>query len=59
MTALPIEDFEDLADAAPDHVRLEYIDGRARTKDPLSVEDFEELERRAPETVRLEYINGK
>jgi Uma2 family endonuclease len=56
---MPIEDFEELADAAPEHVRLEYVDGRVRTKDPLSVEDFEELERRAPETVRLEYINGK
>ncbi|MFB6849448.1 Uma2 family endonuclease [Streptomyces sp. NPDC056373] len=56
---MPFEDFEDLLDVAPDHVRLEYVDGRVRTKDPLSVEDFEELERRAPETVRLEYINGK
>jgi hypothetical protein len=56
---MPIEDFEELADVAPHHVRLEYVDGRVRTKDPLSVEDFEELERRAPETVRLEYINGK
>ncbi|MFI7138526.1 Uma2 family endonuclease [Streptomyces massasporeus] len=56
---MPIEDFEELADVAPNHVRLEYVDGRVRTKDPLSVEDFEELERRAPETVRLEYINGK
>jgi Uma2 family endonuclease len=56
---MPIEDFEELADAAPDGVRLELVDGRVRTKDPLSVEDFEELERRAPETVRLEYINGK
>ena len=56
---MPIEDFEDLAEVAPKGVRLEYVDGRVRTKDPLSVEDFEELERRAPETVRLEYINGK
>ncbi|KUL27243.1 hypothetical protein ADL12_30645 [Streptomyces regalis] len=40
-------------------MRLEFVNGRVRTKDPLSVEDFEELERRAPETVRLEYINGK
>lgn len=56
---MPIEDFEDLAAAAPEHVRLEFVNGRVRTKDPLSVEDFEELERRAPETVRLEYINGK
>jgi Uma2 family endonuclease len=56
---MPFEDFEELAEAAPEHVRLEYVDGRVRTKDPLSVEDFEELERRAPETVRLEYINGK
>jgi len=56
---MPIEDFEELAATAPEHVRLEFIDGRLRTKDPLSVEDFEELERRAPETVRLEYINGK
>ncbi|GAA3844408.1 Uma2 family endonuclease [Streptomyces coacervatus] len=56
---MPIEDFEDLVAVAPAHVRLEFVDGRIRTKDPLSVEDFEELERRAPETVRLEYINGK
>ncbi|QMV12503.1 Uma2 family endonuclease [Streptomyces lincolnensis] len=56
---MPIEDFEDLAAAAPAHVRLEFVDGRVRTKEPLGVEDFEELERRAPETVRLEYINGK
>ncbi|MCK8437981.1 Uma2 family endonuclease [Streptomyces sp. D2-8] len=56
---MPIEDFEDLAEVAPKGVRLEYVDGRVRTKDPLTVEDFEELERRAPETVRLEYINGK
>ncbi|GAA3981237.1 Uma2 family endonuclease [Streptomyces plumbiresistens] len=56
---MPIEDFEELASVAPEHVRLEFVDGRVRTKDPLSVEDFEELERRAPETVRLEYINGK
>ncbi|MFJ9560098.1 Uma2 family endonuclease [Streptomyces fuscichromogenes] len=56
---MPVEDFEDLAGVAPEGVRLELVDGRVRTKDPLSVEDFEELERRAPETVRLEYINGK
>jgi Uma2 family endonuclease len=56
---MPIEDFEELADAAPQHVRLEFVNGRVRTTEPLSVEDFEELERRAPETVRLEYINGK
>jgi len=56
---MPIEDFEELAGVAPEHIRLEYVDGRVRTADPLSVEDFEELERRAPETVRLEYINGK
>jgi Uma2 family endonuclease len=56
---MPIEDFEDLVGAAPEHVRLEMVDGRVRTRGPLSVEDFEELERRAPETVRLEYINGK
>ncbi|MGW3723838.1 Uma2 family endonuclease [Streptomyces sp. NPDC000851] len=56
---MPIEDFEELASVAPEGVRLEFVDGRVRTKDPLSVEDFEELERRAPETVRLEYINGK
>ncbi|WP_445526812.1 Uma2 family endonuclease [Streptomyces cyslabdanicus] len=56
---MPIEDFEDLAAAAPENVRLEFVDGRVRTRDPLSVEDFEELERRAPETVRLEYVNGK
>ncbi|SOD85681.1 Uma2 family endonuclease [Streptomyces sp. Ag109_G2-15] len=56
---MPIEDFEELASVAPENVRLEFADGRVRTKDPLSVEDFEELERRAPETVRLEYINGK
>ncbi|MFC4505898.1 MULTISPECIES: Uma2 family endonuclease [Streptomyces] len=56
---MPIEDFEDLAAAAPEHVRLEFVDGRVRTRDPLSVEDFEELDRRAPETVRLEYVNGK
>ncbi|MFI1363110.1 Uma2 family endonuclease [Streptomyces griseochromogenes] len=56
---MPIEDFEQLASVAPEGVRLELVDGRVRTKDPLSVEDFEELERRAPETVRLEYINGK
>ncbi|MFI6370907.1 Uma2 family endonuclease [Streptomyces sp. NPDC050546] len=56
---MPFEDFKELLDVAPDNVRLEYVDGRVRTKDPLSVEDFEELERRAPETVRLEYINGK
>ena len=56
---MPIEDFEELAAAAPPQVRLEFVNGRVRTKDPLSVEDFEELERRAPETVRLEYINGK
>ncbi|MFJ4816299.1 Uma2 family endonuclease [Streptomyces sp. NPDC088801] len=56
---MPIEDFEDLAEVAPKGVRLEYVDGRVRTKDALSVEDFEELERRAPETVRLEYVNGK
>lgn len=56
---MPVEDFEELASVAPAHVRLEYVGGRVRTKDPLSVEDFEELERRAPETVRLEYINGK
>ncbi|MCT9106049.1 Uma2 family endonuclease [Streptomyces mirabilis] len=55
---MPIEDFEELASVAPEHVRLEFVDGRLRTKDPLSVEDFEELERRAPETVRLEYVNG-
>ncbi|MFF7645496.1 Uma2 family endonuclease [Streptomyces canus] len=53
------EDFEDLAATAPSHVRLEFVDGRVRTKDLLSVEDFEELERRAPRTVRLEYVNGK
>ncbi|MDX3313088.1 Uma2 family endonuclease [Streptomyces sp. NPDC054884] len=56
---MPTEDFEHLAAAAPEHVRLEFVDGRVRTTDPLSVEDFEELERRAPETVRLEYIKGK
>ncbi|MFJ3304519.1 Uma2 family endonuclease [Streptomyces sp. NPDC086549] len=56
---MPIGDFEELAEAAPEHVRLEFVDGRVRTKDALSVEDFEELERRAPETVRLEYLNGK
>jgi len=56
---LPIEDFEELADVAPEHVRLEFIGGKLRTRDPLSVEDFEELERRAPETVRLEYLTGK
>jgi Uma2 family endonuclease len=56
---MPVEDFEELASAAPEHVRLEFVDGRLRTRDPLSVEDFEELERRAPETVRLEYVNGK
>ncbi|MEU6179236.1 Uma2 family endonuclease [Streptomyces coeruleorubidus] len=56
---MPFEDFEELAGVAPKHIRLEYVNGRVRTKDPLSVEDFEELERRAPETVRLEYINGK
>ncbi|MCT7351563.1 Uma2 family endonuclease [Streptomyces sp. 15-116A] len=56
---MPIEDFEDLAAAAPENVHLEFVDGRVRTKEPLSVEDFEELERRAPETVRLEYVNGK
>ncbi|MET9388064.1 Uma2 family endonuclease [Streptomyces sp. NPDC002928] len=56
---MPVEDFEELASVAPENVRLEFIDGRVGTKDPLSVEDFEELERRAPETVRLEYINGK
>ncbi|MDX3618786.1 Uma2 family endonuclease [Streptomyces europaeiscabiei] len=56
---MPVEDFEELASVAPEHVRLEFVDGRVRTRDPLSVEDFEELERRAPETVRLEYINGK
>jgi Uma2 family endonuclease len=56
---MPIEEFESLASAAPEHVRLELVGGRLRTKDPLGVEDFEELDRRAPETVRLEYINGK
>ncbi|MEV5874150.1 hypothetical protein AB0L75_07955 [Streptomyces sp. NPDC052101] len=56
---MPTEDFEDLAEAAPPNVQLEFVDGRVRTRDPLSVEDFEELERRAPETVRLEYLNGK
>ncbi|MEU5536286.1 Uma2 family endonuclease [Streptomyces sp. NPDC020362] len=56
---MPTEDFEELAEAAPEHVCLEFVNGRVRTKDPLGVEDFEELERRAPETVRLEYINGK
>ncbi|HEY8981532.1 MAG TPA: Uma2 family endonuclease [Streptomyces sp.] len=56
---LSAEDFEELAAAAPENVRLELVDGRLRTKDPLTVEDFEELERRAPETVRLEYVNGK
>ncbi|MFF0015735.1 Uma2 family endonuclease [Streptomyces sp. NPDC005374] len=56
---MPIEDFEELAAAAPAHVHLEIVDGRLRTRDPLSVEDFEELERRAPETVRLEYVHGK
>ncbi|MDN3023412.1 Uma2 family endonuclease [Streptomyces sp. S.PB5] len=56
---MPIEDFEDLAAVAPPHVHLEFVDGRVRTKDPLSVEDFEELAHEAPETVRLEYINGK
>ncbi|WP_416971380.1 Uma2 family endonuclease [Streptomyces sp. 4F14] len=56
---MPVEDFEALAAAAPENVRLELVDGRVRTRDPLSVEDFEELEQRAPETVRLEYINGK
>ncbi|WP_329411233.1 Uma2 family endonuclease [Streptomyces sp. NBC_00704] len=56
---MPFEDFEELVVVAPEHVRLEYVDGRVRTKDPLSVEDFEELASRAPETVRLEYINGK
>ncbi|MEU6905880.1 Uma2 family endonuclease [Streptomyces coeruleorubidus] len=56
---MPCEDFEELAGVTPKHIRLEYVNGRVRTKDPLSVEDFEELERRAPETVRLEYINGK
>ncbi|WP_416976350.1 Uma2 family endonuclease [Streptomyces sp. T028] len=56
---MPIEDFEDLVAAAPEHVRLEFVDGRVRAKDALSVADFEELEQRAPETVRLEYISGK
>ncbi|MEU6553013.1 Uma2 family endonuclease [Streptomyces sp. NPDC046915] len=56
---MPVEDFEELASVAPDGVRLEFVDGRVLTKDPLSVEDFEELERRAPETVWLEYANGK
>ncbi|MEV0640208.1 Uma2 family endonuclease [Streptomyces sp. NPDC050619] len=56
---LYLEDFEELADVAPEHVQLECVDGQLRTKHPLSVEDFEELERRAPETVRLEYVNGK
>ncbi|MFJ9867280.1 Uma2 family endonuclease [Streptomyces sp. NPDC101165] len=56
---MPIEDFEELASVAPEGVQLEFVDGRVRTKDPLSVEDFEELARRAPETVRLEYSHGK
>ncbi|MFL4905168.1 hypothetical protein ACJ6WF_18750 [Streptomyces sp. MMS24-I2-30] len=34
----PIDDFEELADAAPAGVRLEPIDGRVHTKAPLSVE---------------------
>ncbi|WP_234542501.1 Uma2 family endonuclease [Streptomyces shenzhenensis] len=56
---MTVEDFEELAGVTPAGVRLEFVDGKVRTKDPLSVEDFEALERRAPETVRLEYINGK
>ncbi|WP_234341672.1 Uma2 family endonuclease [Streptomyces sp. NRRL S-646] len=56
---MSVEDFEELARRAPRNVRLEFINGRVRTKAPLSVEDFEELEHRSPETVRLEYINGK
>ncbi|SDM68168.1 hypothetical protein SAMN04487981_102241 [Streptomyces sp. cf386] len=35
---MPIEDFEDLAAAAPENVRLEFVNGRVRTKDPLSVD---------------------
>ncbi|MFD7459007.1 MULTISPECIES: hypothetical protein [unclassified Streptomyces] len=30
---MPIEDFEDLVDVAPDGVRLEFVNGRVRTKD--------------------------
>ncbi|MEU5516057.1 Uma2 family endonuclease [Streptomyces griseoaurantiacus] len=56
---MSVEDFEELAKAAPEGVRLEFINGRVHAKDGLSVEDFEELERRAPETVRLEYAHGK
>lgn len=56
---MSVEDFEELAEAAPEGVRLEFINGRVHAKDGLSVEDFEELERRAPETVRLEYAHGK
>ncbi|MHC5903866.1 Uma2 family endonuclease [Streptomyces sp. S6] len=56
---VPREDFDELAAAAPRHVRLELVDGRVRTQDPLGVEEFEELARRVPETVRLEYAEGE
>lgn len=56
---LPFEDFEELAAAAPDHLRLAFVNGQVRTEDALSVEDFEELERQAPETFWLEYIGGE
>ncbi|MET8982908.1 Uma2 family endonuclease [Streptomyces sp. NPDC004539] len=56
---VPAEDFEEVVAAAPEHIRLELVDGRVRTKDPLGVEEFEVLERRAPETVQLEYAYGE
>ncbi|MEW2631950.1 Uma2 family endonuclease [Streptomyces sp. NPDC048389] len=57
---ISVEDFEELADNAPEGVKLGIVDGRLVVKPgPISVEDFEELARKAPETVRLELINGK
>ncbi|UUU32993.1 Uma2 family endonuclease [Streptomyces sp. CA-210063] len=54
------EDFEELASQAPEHVELEFIEGRLYVKgDHIEIEDFEELARKAPKGVRLELINGK
>ncbi|MDX3385090.1 Uma2 family endonuclease [Streptomyces niveiscabiei] len=55
----PVEDFEELAEAAPQNVRLVYADGQVRTETPLGVEEFEELARRAPKNFWIEYSRGK
>ncbi|MFD3942926.1 Uma2 family endonuclease [Streptomyces sp. NPDC058579] len=57
---MSIEDFEELADRAPEGVKLEFLNGRLVVKyGPIDIDDFKELARVAPEGVTLELINGE